>query len=189
MKRVALVVCLVLLPAFAYLVRSSQSQRAGSPRRLAEVARGNTGAALQAATALATVSDRGAAAELSDIAFGTAPVLVRANAVRALGRSGSADDARALVVMVGDKSQPFRMRQEAALALGQIGSRAVVPALVSALEVLARDASGEQLRISVIQALGQLGSGEAHAFLAQYLKGPLSPAEHAFALRAYRQSS
>jgi HEAT repeat protein len=85
-----------------------------------------------------------------------------------------------LGAMVGDPALPLRVRQEAALALATVGNDSVVPALAAALEAAAADAGGEQLRISIIQALGGIGSAEARLALGRHAARKLSKTERAF---------
>jgi HEAT repeat protein len=107
---------------------------------------------------------------------------VRANAIHALGKSGGSDDVDVLCHLADDGSQPLRVRQEAALALAQIHDASAVPRLITALQA-APDGKGgdaEQLRISLVQGLGGIGSPEALAFLTTYAKGNLPRDERAF---------
>ena len=107
---------------------------------------------------------------------------VRANAARALAKSCGAAQVETLVALASGDTQPLRVRQEAALALGAIRDPAAVPALVQALQRAEPDGSrdGEQLRISIVQALGALGTTEARAALSAHSQRPLSTTEAAF---------
>lgn len=159
-------------------------------RWLADVAATDEPLAAHAGAALGSIADPRAAAELAQVASSNAPVLVRANAVRALGRSGSPEQTEALTDLVRRPDQPLRVRQEAALALGALGDPSAVPALVAALDAVAADTSpeGEQLRISLVQALGRIPSEAARKFLARHAGRPLSARERAFVLQAMNGS-
>jgi ParB family transcriptional regulator, chromosome partitioning protein len=121
----------------------------------------------------------GEAGDLVEVATGAAPIVVRANAIRALGKTGGPQETSALVTLLHDRNQPRRIRQEAALALGALRDPAAVTALAATIE-----SDDVQLRISAIQALGALGTADAHAVLARYT--PRSPTERAFVARAGR---
>jgi hypothetical protein len=99
--------------------------RIGGPeivRWLAQLAMTDPAGA-RAATALGTIADPRAAAQLLRLARSDASPLVRANAVRALGASGGRADAVALAALVEDPAQPARVREEAADAIARIGER------------------------------------------------------------------
>ena len=158
---------------------------------LVDIAESDSAMASQASAALGAVSAPAAGRGLLEIVTGSAPSLVRANAARALGRCGGPREAAVLATMIRDSGQPLRVRQEAALALGNIGDPSVVPSLIATVEQAARDTTvdGEQLRISMVQALGALSSEEAQDFLKRYAREKLSPTERAFVSRALRRSS
>jgi hypothetical protein len=152
---------------------------------LAGIAEREPALANQASTVLGAMSNTAAGGELLEIATGTAPTLVRANAVRALGKCGGPREAAALVTTLEDPGQPLRIRQEAALALGTLGDRSAIPELIATIESARDDTpDAEQLRISAVQSLGKMGSPESHEFLSRYAQRALSPTERAFVTRA-----
>jgi HEAT repeat protein len=169
----------------AALRRASELPEPAAVLWLASVAGSDVDLAAQAAAALGAVAQKSAAAELLRLATGTAPVLVRANAVRALGRSGTPREAAVLAILVRDPIQPQRVRQEGLLALATLGDGAMTPVLIATLDDLARDATpnGQQLRLTALTALSQLGTREATNFLADYAKRTRSETERVFALR------
>jgi HEAT repeat protein len=132
------------------------------------------------------VSDAAAAPALAELLASSAPVIVRANAARALGAAGTAEQAPDLAKLVGDSGQPLRVRQEAALALGKIGDPAVVATLAAALDQAAGDPAQDavQLRISIVQALGGIGTGPAREALQRHQKRELTEVERVFTQRA-----
>lgn len=157
----------------------------GVARWLAEVAQTDSAAAVQASAAIGAITNKGEAGDLVMLAEGNAPIIVRANALRALGKAGGPHEAPAVAKLLEDPGQPLRVRQEAALALGSMHDTNSVGALVATIEA-APDPSNEQLRISAIQALGALGTTDARAFLTRYATGELSATERAFVSRAQR---
>jgi HEAT repeat protein len=163
----------------------------GVVRWLAGIAQSDPVLASQASAALGAVSNPAAGDDLVEIFSGSAPTLVRANAARALSRCGGARQASVLAAAIPDRGQPLRVRQEAALAIGKIGEPSLAPVLIAAVEQTAHDATvdGEQLRISLLRALGDLHSGEAHAFLERYSREKLSQTERAFVSRALQTRS
>jgi HEAT repeat protein len=174
----------------AVLVRAASVEDPGVVRWLAAIAERDQTLANQASSLLGTTKSKAAAGELREIATSSAPTLVRANAVRALGESGSPTELPALEAMLGAPGERLRIRQEAALALGKIGDRSAVPALIATIQSANEAApDAEQLRISALQSLGRLASPEAHAFLEQYGRGSLSAIERAFVARATSASN
>jgi hypothetical protein len=163
----------------ALLHRASTLSEPGAARWLAEVAQQDPTAAVHASAALGAIANRGEAGDLAAVATGNAAIVVRANAIRALGKTGGPQEAATLATLVQDRNQPLRIRQEAALALGALRDPAGVTALAATIE-----SDDEQLRISAIQALGALGGTDAHAVLARYT--PRTAAERAFVARAQR---
>ena len=163
----------------------------GVVRWLAGIAQSDPLLAPQASAALGAVSNPAAGDALLEIFSGSASTLVRANAARALGRSGGPRQASVLAAAIPDRGQPLRVRQEAALAIGKMGDPALVPVLIAAIEQTAHDDSvdGQQLRISMVRSLGELHSGEAHAFLERYAREKLSATERAFVSRALQTRS
>jgi HEAT repeat protein len=149
---------------------------------LADMAATDEPSATRAAAALGSVANKDAADQLEQLARSDARPLVRANAIHALARSGGPDNAAYLSQVVTDTRQVLRLRQEAALTLAAIGDASVAPALAAALGAATHDRGGdsEQLRISIVQALGAIGSPEALASLKQYATGTLSKDERAF---------
>ncbi len=165
------------------------TERLGTPdaaRWLAELAGQDEALGGRAGAALGRLQGPGSAPVLAEVAASDAPTLPRANAVLALGASGSKEHAGLLAALVADTSQPLRVRQEAALALGQVGGAEQVPALASVLEELVaqRTPDAEQLRISLIQGLGGIRAPEAKAALEKHARRELSPAERAFLTQA-----
>jgi HEAT repeat protein len=131
---------------------------------------------------LGAVDDPAATATLASLAAAPGSVLVRANAARALGSVGGSEEAMMLANVVSSDA-PLRVRQEAALALARIGGRDQVPQLVSALN----ESQDEQLRISIIQALGALDEPLAREAITAHANRSLSPAERAFVRQAQRK--
>ena len=149
---------------------------------LAKAASENDPSATRAAAALGSVAKREAADQLEELAGSDAPILVRANAIRALAHSGGPDNVDLLCQVAEDLHEPLRLRQEASLALAALGDPAAVPRLTGALASAprGRDDGAEQLRISLVQALGFIGSPAALAYLRNYAAGDLSRDERAF---------
>jgi HEAT repeat protein len=142
---------------------------------LADAIRAEGPGAAHAAGALARIHDEKAAPALAALARDEhGSVLLRANAVHALGASGG--DPVLLVELATDARQPMRVRQEAALALRTRGTAESVASLATALE---REPE-EQMRISLIQALKAINSVEAQAAVAQHAQRQLSATERAF---------
>lgn len=164
--------------------------REGTPESaawLADAAGTNDGLGALAAAALGSIADHRAVPELARLAVDDGLVIVRANAIRALARSGGREHAGDLGVLVRDPSQPARVRQEAALALADLGDDGVVSDLVAEL---ARDASpqAEQLRIAIVQALGAIGTESARVALGRHATRQLSALERLFTERAIARS-
>jgi len=159
---------------------------AAAVRWLAELAAGDSQVGAVAGAALGGIASPGAAATLAELAAADGPVIVRANAARALGRSGGAEQVGTLATIAAGDGEPLRVRQEASLALGQIGDGTATPALAAALVRAETDlsAEGEQLRISLVQALGALGTPAARSALVRHVEQTLSPTERAFTQRA-----
>jgi HEAT repeat protein len=111
-------------------------------------------------------------------------VLVRANAIRALANSRAKDQIELLAHLLGDTAEPMRVRQEAALALGQLGTDASATALAATLDMLGENVGVEQLRISIVQALGRIRTDSAMAALTRHRGRRLSSTEQAFVDRA-----
>lgn len=152
---------------------------------LATVAESDARLGAHAGAALGTMTDPRAVPELRRLASG-GPVIVRANAIRALGATGDRESADVLGVLVADASQPLRVRQEAALAVGRLGDASIVDRLVAALESASNESTpdAEQFRISLIQALGDVATPGARAALATHARRRLSTVERAFTERA-----
>ena len=153
---------------------------------LAEVARRDERLAAHAAQALGSVQDRRAAPALAKALRQPGPVHLRANAARALGRAGGRAQAPLLLGRVADGREQLRVRQEAALALAQVGRAKDVRALTRLLEQLGgrQDAASRQLRLSLVQALGGIGGGAAREALLRHARRPLPEAEQAFVRQA-----
>jgi HEAT repeat protein len=149
---------------------------------LAQVAGSGDRLAARAAAALGEVTNHEAAGQLEGLALSDGPTIVRANAVHALGKSGGPDNVDVLCHLAADTSQSLRVRQEAALALAQLHDASAVPRLISALQAMPTgpDPDAEQLRISLVQGLGGIGSPEALTFLKSYASGNLPRDERAF---------
>lgn len=163
--------------------------RLGSPdavKWVADVASTDKQLAAQASAALGTVTSPFAVPSLARLALGDGSILVRSNAIRALGNSGGPAQASDLGNLVADDKQPLRVRQEAALSLAHIGNAAVVPRLEAALAGALSDGSsdGEQLRISIIRALGGITAPEARKALEDHRGRTLSDTERLFTDRA-----
>ena len=142
--------------------------------------------AAQAASAIGHMRNPKLADDLVRTAQGDSTPLVRANAARALATSGTAAQAPALLAIVGDDGAPWRVREEAALALGRIGDDATAGALGGVLDRLA-GAPGDdplQLRIAIVQALGTLASPAAVDALQRHRARSLAGVELAFVQRA-----
>jgi HEAT repeat protein len=156
---------------------------------LAAVARDDPRMGARAGAALATVSDHAAAAALAALLAGAGPVIVRANAARALAGAGTPAEEKTLATAACDPAEAQRVRQEAALALARVGTPAVVGDLVAALERAVGDPApeAEQLRISLAQALGGIGGEAARAALSRHRERGLSMGERAFVERALAQ--
>lgn len=165
------------------------TERLGTPeaaRWLAELAGQDEALGGRAGAALGRLQGKDTAPVLAEVAASHAPTLPRANAVQALGASGSKEHAGLLAALVADGTQPLRVRQEAALALGNVGGSEQVATLASVLEELAaqRTPDAEQLRISLIQGLGGIHAPEARAALEKHAARELSPSERAFLSQA-----
>jgi HEAT repeat protein len=85
-----------------------------------------------------------------------------------------------LCQVAADAGEALRLRQEAALALAKVNGANAVPCLTGALRGASKGDGDEQLRISLVQALGATGSPAALSFLKTYAAGPLSRDEQAF---------
>jgi HEAT repeat protein len=150
---------------------------------MVRVASSNDPLAAQAAAAIGRIRNTRAATKLADLASSSeAPIIVRANAARALTLSGTKAQAPMLTKLVADASAPERVRQEAALALGHVGDDASVTELSAALARLSADPNATQLRISIVQALHGIGSETARKALSQHRSN--SPEERAFIAEA-----
>jgi HEAT repeat protein len=119
----------------------------------------------RAAAALGAVHNPDAAAQLAAIATGNDSALVRANAVQALAASGSHAQAPALIKLLSDRSQPLRVRLEAALTLGRLRDDTAVPAMARLLGN--QEPEDGSLRLATEQALAQIGTPAARKALAQ----------------------
>jgi HEAT repeat protein len=167
------------------LRRAAMQSDRGVARWLAGLAQADATIAVQASSALGAITNKAEATDLLELAREGGPLVLRANAVRALARTGGPSEARGLATLLEANTEPLRIRQEAALALGSIGDPTVVSALIATIGSTG-GASGdaEQLRISALQALGRIGAPEAQAFLARYGQARLSATERAFLARA-----
>jgi HEAT repeat protein len=151
---------------------------------LVEEARSDSPLAVKAAASLGRVESAAACGALAS-SLETGSTLVRANALRALGNAGGCGKADLLARLVADPSQPIRIRQEAALALAKTHDPSATQALLTTLRSEASSATplGEQLRLTLIQAVGATGSAEGREFLEAYAKAASSMTERAFAAR------
>lgn len=142
--------------------------------------------AAHAAAAIGSMHDSRRARDLARIAASDAPVIVRANAARALALSGTSEQAAELAAIVANASEPLRVRQEAALALAKLADVDTAQTLADTLDALAPDRTdgAAQLRISIIQALGHIHSPIAHDALVRHHARELSATELAFVDRA-----
>lgn len=139
--------------------------------------------AAQAGAAIGHIGDHRRAAELARLAASDAPVLVRANAARALAVAGTKEQAAELAAIVAS-SAPLRVRQEAALALAKIGDDAAAATLGETLDALAVDATIEPLRLTIVQGLGGIATDSARAALVRDSARDITATERAFVDRA-----
>lgn len=162
--------------------------RRGTPeavRWLAE--RASEGAmSAHAAAALGEVADPRAVDELARVALDAGEVAVRAQAIRALTASGGRAYATDLAALVRDVAQPARVRVEAALALSRFADGSTAAPLAAALEQLVADHTpvAEQLRVSIVLALGTLDADDARVALEQHARRSLSQVERAMVRHA-----
>ena len=169
----------------------SSAAATGDPatvRDLAEVAAGDSMWRNHAARAIGTISSDRAAEELVKMARGPAPVLVRANAIRALGNLRRPEDASSLLEMAVNVHEPLRIRQESCRAIAHNADGEAVAPLAQALQTAMADASSssEQLRISLIQSLRGIDSPAAREVLLQYSSRNLPATERAYLQAALR---
>jgi HEAT repeat protein len=129
--------------------------------------------------ALASIKNRHSGLELGDVATSEGPPRVRAAAIRALAASGDLAQAAQLSALVANPDQPLLVRQACAIALGALGRPSAVPALETALTGALADSkmSGQQFRVTLIQALGRIGTEGARGVLRTHAKRDLSPTE------------
>lgn len=93
-------------------------------------------------------------------------VAIRANAIRALAGRIESGDVAWLGAALADPATPWRVRQEAARALGKPGADDAVPFLAAALAEEGSDPLAEGLRIAAIRSLGAVGTDAARSVLA-----------------------
>ena len=129
--------------------------------------------------ALASIKNRHSGLELGDVATSDGPPRVRAAAIRALAASGDLAQAAQLSALVANPDQPLLVRQASAITLGALGRPAAIPALETALNGALADSkmTGQQFRVTLIQALGRIGTEEARLVLRAHAKRDLSPTE------------
>ncbi|HEY4184742.1 MAG TPA: HEAT repeat domain-containing protein [Polyangia bacterium] len=146
---------------------------------LAHVGASDPRFAAQANRALGQFTNRSVGPELGEIATSDGPAAVRAAAVTALVATGDLAQAVQVGALVADGSQPLIVRQAAANALGQMRRPGSAPALAAALEGLGTSAArgDQQLRVSIILALGRIGTTEARAALDAHARQNLPDAE------------
>lgn len=146
---------------------------------LARLAASNQRLDRWAEDALASVKNRHAGLELGDIATSDGPPRVRAAAIQALGASGDLPQAAQLSALVANPQQPLVVRQACASTLGAMGRPGAVPALATALAGAVGDAkmTGQQFRVTLIQALGRIGNDGAREVLQAHARRELSPTE------------
>ena len=156
-------------------------------RWLAEIAEADPVVGAHAAVALGTVRDRTAAGELERLVLSSRPVIVRANAMRSLSAIDAAGNEALFSSLLAGVEEPLRLRQEAALALGRSKRPAsAIPILVRHLDEMSSQPAegGEQLRISIIQALEGSRDERVRAALKRHASRQITVAERAFTLRA-----
>jgi len=130
--------------------------------------------------ALAAIKNRHSGLELGDVATSEGPPRVRAAAIRALAASGDLPQAAQLSALVANPDQPLLVRQACAITLGALGRPSAVPALETALNGALADSkmTGQQFRVTLIQALGRIGTEDAQRVLRTHARRDLSPTEH-----------
>lgn len=155
-------------------------------RWLAHVAGTDSKYGGRAGAALGQMASADAAGTLESLALGQGPVIVRANAAKALGASGSGAHVPSLVQLVRNDAEALRVRQEGALALGRLKAGGSVDALAAALEAASasQGPDAEQLRISLVRALAMIGTEPARAAVARHAQRPLSSNEQVFVTQA-----
>ena len=159
----------------------------------------------RAAATLGSVTSKAAVPALVGLLASDPSPQVRASAARALAASGAGQDeaGAALEQSLGSPQEEIRVRQQAALALGQVGGPAAAAALAGAWERSRADrtATGEELRLAIIQGLQGLqslqaqpgeqagGGTAARAALAKIAAAPeLTDTERAFLARGGQQT-
>lgn len=111
--------------------------------------------------------------------------LVRANAIRTLGRIGDAPACVLLRTILANTAEPLRARQEAALALGELRDIDAVPLLMRTVATDEQDPAIE-LGLSAIQALGGFHDDAARELLQRVAATSSSQRARLFASRALR---
>jgi HEAT repeat protein len=131
--------------------------------------------------ALADIRNRHAGLELGDVATSSGPPRVRAAAIRAIAASGDLPQAAQLSALLADRNQPLLVRESSASSLGLMRRPAAIPALATALEGALADTkmTGQQFRVTIVQALGRIGTAPAHEILERHARRDLSPTERA----------
>ena len=129
--------------------------------------------------ALASIKNRHSGLELGDVATSNGPPRVRVAAIRALAASGDLPQQAQLAALVANPDQPLLVREACALTLGALGRPGAVPALETALTGALGDTkmTGQQFRVTLIQALGRIGTDAAKDVLRAHAKRELSPVE------------
>lgn len=157
-------------------------------RWLADVASHDPELAETAAAAIGHTANPHAVPSLRDLVGGSGTPIVRANAARAFGKSGSPADNALLSEILTRPDELARVRVETALAMGGIGDASAVPTLAATLRTEATNDSSDamQLRIAVVQSLGAIGGDRAHAALEEHAARNMSPTERAFTARALK---
>jgi HEAT repeat protein len=157
---------------------------------LARIAAGDRRFGRWAEDALAQITNQHAGLELGDVATSEGPPRVRAAAIRALAASGDLPQAAQLGALCADVHQPLQVREAAAMTLGLMGRPGAVPALASALEIALADTrlTGQQLRVTILQALGRIATPEARAVIEAHAKRDLSTTERAVVDGALRSA-
>lgn len=142
---------------------------------LAEVASGSSEVKSAAVDALAKVANPKSGLELGDIATSDGPVMIRLAAIRALVPSGDLPQAVQLTSLVADPKQPLPVRQQSAQTLGLLRRPGAIEGLGAALEESAADTTpaGQQFRITIVLALGRIGTPAGRAVLEQHAKREL----------------
>jgi HEAT repeat protein len=146
---------------------------------------GDEAAAHRAVLELQQVRDPTAVPALREIIETSRSPLLRANAIRALGRVADVPGRQMLRTILVDVSEPLRARQEAALALGELRDRDSVSLLSSLVRTDDNDPAIE-LGLTAIQALGAMQDEQARDLLQRVAGTATSRRARLFAVQALR---